>query len=71
MALVLVEAEVAVDAAGLVLGLPDAQTGQGQDDEHGDADEDPFHDLIHLPEDRLNEALGFGIPLAVVHKTVG
>lgn len=39
----LVEAEVTVDTAGLMLGLPDVQGGQSQDDKHGEADEDPFH----------------------------
>lgn len=60
-----------MDAARLVLGLPYEQAGKGQDNKHGDAGNDPFHDLLHLPEYRLDEALGFGIPLAVVHKTVG
>ena len=40
---VLVEAEVPVDAAEVVLGLPDEQACQDQNDKRGDADEDPFH----------------------------
>ena len=43
-ALVLVEAEVPVDAAGLVLGLPYVQAGQGQDNKHDNANDEPFHD---------------------------
>lgn len=44
MPFVLVEVEVPVDAARVVLGLPDEQADQGQDDKHGEADEDPFHE---------------------------
>ena len=32
-----------MDTAGLVLGLPDTQASQGQDEKHDDADDEPFH----------------------------
>lgn len=38
-----VKAEVPVDTAGVVLGFPDEQADQGQDEERGNADNDPFH----------------------------
>ena len=41
--LVAVKAEVAVDTARAMLGFPDEQANQGQDEERGNADDDPFH----------------------------
>ena len=41
--LVAVKAEVTVDAAGAMLGFPDGQANQGQDEERGNAANDPFH----------------------------
>ena len=54
-----------MNTAGLVLGLPYEQSGQGQDDKQGDVDDELFHDLIP----RLHTEQGFnqlfGISLAV------
>ena len=66
----MVEVKVSVDAAGPVFGLPDEHTGQGQDDKHDDAGDDPFHDLIYRPKDRFDQAVGFGVTMTMIHKTI-
>ena len=69
--LVLVEAEVPVDAAGLVLGFPDTQTGQGhgQYNKHDD-DEHRLHDLLHLPEHRFDELFGIGLKVKCLNDLI-
>ena len=41
-----------------MLGLPDEQAGQDQDEKHDDANDEPFHELIHLPKHRFENLLG-------------
>ena len=67
-----VEAEVAVDAAGLVLGLQNEDRHQGQDGKHGNGDVgEHVHGLIHFPEDRVDQDVGLRFPVKHVDGLVG